>query len=321
MPALITHDFFAHDVMNAYADACGDSRFECDAFLLGSQGPDPLFFGRGMAPYGTSVLGKRMHSEEPSKLLAALSASLGVLEGDAQPIGRAYAHGFLMHYLLDSKMHPLVYGLVESICTAGVEGLGDGDRAVVHHSIERELDEMVLYRKRGMTVREFKPTRHILLVNPWALGVIQRMYAYMALTVYGTEMAPTAFAHALAMYRLEQQMLYSPTGTKRAILGGIERAVRRGSHSYVSSVSHRAHELETTWFANPDHQPWEHPWTGEVRFDSFWDIYQDSLDEAQGIIQAFDAPRFDEDAARAITHDINFSGAPTVASLTVVKGD
>ena len=321
MPALITHDFFAHDVMNAYADACGNSRSECDAFLLGSQGPDPLFFGRGMAPYGTSVLGMRMHSEEPTKLLAALSSSLNVLEGDAQLIGRAYAHGFLLHYLLDSSVHPLVYWLVDSLCNAGVEGLGDDDHSVVHHSIERELDEMVLFQKRGMTVREFKPTRHILLANPWVLSVVQRMYAYLALTVFCTEMAPTAFAHALAMYRLEQQLLYSPSGTKRAILGTIEKAVRPGSHSYIQSVSHRASELETTWFANPDREPWEHPWTGEERCDSFWDIYHQALGAAEATIAAFDAPGFDEEAARAITHDVNFKGAPTVASLTVVRGD
>ena len=43
MPALITHDFFGRDVYDRLYTFIGGSRDEADAFLLGNQGPDPLF--------------------------------------------------------------------------------------------------------------------------------------------------------------------------------------------------------------------------------------------------------------------------------------
>ena len=44
MPAIITHDFFGRDVYDALFQTIGGSRDEADAFLLGNQGPDPLFY-------------------------------------------------------------------------------------------------------------------------------------------------------------------------------------------------------------------------------------------------------------------------------------
>ena len=41
---IITHDFFGRDVYDALFQTIGGSRDEADAFLLGNQGPDPLFY-------------------------------------------------------------------------------------------------------------------------------------------------------------------------------------------------------------------------------------------------------------------------------------
>ena len=44
MPSLITHDFFGRDVYDRLFGTIGGSRDEAEAFLLGNQGPDPLFY-------------------------------------------------------------------------------------------------------------------------------------------------------------------------------------------------------------------------------------------------------------------------------------
>ena len=44
MPALITHDFFGQDVYDRLFRDIGGTRDEAEAFLLGNQGPDPLFY-------------------------------------------------------------------------------------------------------------------------------------------------------------------------------------------------------------------------------------------------------------------------------------
>ena len=303
--------------MSAHPDVCGDSFDECLAFLLGSQGPDPLYFGLGREPMGTVKLGRAMHTQQPSRLIAMLAQSLSPLEGTQRDIARAYAHGFLMHYLLDSMAHPLVYARIDAICHAGVEGLDERDRSVVHHFIERDFDEMVLYSKRNMTVRDFRPTDTILAATPAVVAAAQQVYAYLGITTYGIHIASDAFLRALLAYRLQQRVVWTPTGVKSVLAERLERLVLR--HSYVRSISLRPVEVESTWLANPEHEVWIHPFTGKEQTDSFWDIYHAALDRAADVVEQFDAPGFDEAQARSITNDINFCGEPTVATLTVVE--
>ena len=158
MPAILTHDFFGQDVYAAHSHVIGKSIDEKDAFLLGNQGPDPLFY-LVLSPSMKQFfgLGSTMHHDAPSKLIAALKESLQVLEEHELPVGRAYALGFLCHYSLDRAMHPLVYCQQYAICDAGIDGLNRSQESEVHAEIEREYDEMVLFSKLGRTIRSYRP--------------------------------------------------------------------------------------------------------------------------------------------------------------------
>ena len=92
MPALITHDFFGRDVYDRLYTFIGGSRDEAEAFLLGNQGPDPLFY-TVLSPQlrEHNRLGSTMHNKKPSELLAALKNSLSILGSAEQEVGRAYA--------------------------------------------------------------------------------------------------------------------------------------------------------------------------------------------------------------------------------------
>lgn len=65
MPAIITHDFFGRDVYDALFQTIGGSRDEADAFLLGNQGPDPLFYAvADLRATAYHKLGNTMHSRQ-----------------------------------------------------------------------------------------------------------------------------------------------------------------------------------------------------------------------------------------------------------------
>ena len=167
MPAIITHDFFGRDVYDCLFQTIGGSRDEADAFLLGNQGPDPLFYAvASLRITQYHKLGNTMHSSKPAELLAAFKESLDVLDEEEQAVGRAYALGFLCHYALDSTMHPLVYCNEYALCDAGEPGLTRDDGSEVHGVIESEFDEMVLFAKRGDTIATFNPSREILHASP-----------------------------------------------------------------------------------------------------------------------------------------------------------
>lgn len=309
MPAIITHDLFGRDVYDNLFKTIGGSRDEADAFLLGNQGPDPLFYAAvNPTIAGYHKLGQTMHHAKTPELLAAFKESLGVLTADEQTIGRAYALGFLCHYALDSTMHPFVYCHQYALCDAGEPGLTRDDGNEVHGVIESEFDEMVLFNKRGETIATFSPCREILHASRTVLGVISKMYVYVALNVYGEIVPEKLFAQAVGAFRFTQHVFYSPTGIKREAIGNVERLVR--SHSFYQSMSHRAVEVPTSVFDNADHDSWTNPFTGDVRTTSFWDLFNHAQDVAKRAIEAFDAEGFGLAAAHKLTDDLDFSGRP-----------
>ena len=318
MPAIITHDFFGRDVYDRLFTLIGGSRDEADAFLLGNQGPDPLFYtvvSPGLRAHNR--LGHTMHNQKPAELIRAFKDSISILNSAEAPVGRAYALGFLCHYTLDSTMHPFVYFHEHRLCDAGEPGLSREDGSEVHGVIESELDELVLYKKRGTTVAEFNPSTEILKASDFALNAISKMFAYAALTVYGEIIPADMFARAVKDFRLVQRVFYSPSGAKRAVAGSIERLVR--PHSFFQSMSHRAVELEESAFDNRDRKPWENPFTGETSTASFWDLYNEALAKAYDNIHAFDRAGFNLEASRALTGNLDFSGAPTEAVVLAVE--
>lgn len=304
MPALITHDFFGQDVYDRLFRDIGGTRDEAEAFLLGNQGPDPLFYAvTDPRLREHNRLGNVMHSEKPSELVKAFKDSLGILDEDELPVGRAYAFGFLCHYTLDSTLHPLVFFHEYRLTDAGEPGLSRDDAHEVHAVIESELDELVLFEKRGETVATFQPWREILQASDFVLGVVSKMFSYVALTVRG--------------FRRVQRLFYSKTGAKRAALGRIEQLVR--PYSFYQSMSHRPVALTESAYDNRAHEAWENPYTGEASTASFWDLYGQALERAEENIAAFERDGFDLEAARSLTGELDFSGRPVVATLVSVE--
>ena len=318
MPAIITHDSFGRDVYDRLFSLIGGSRDEAEAFLLGNQGPDPLFYAV-LSPRlrAHNRLGSTMHDKRPNELLAAFKSSLSVLDSVERPIGRAYALGFLCHYVLDSTAHPFVFFNEYEACDAGEPGLTRADGSEVHAVIESELDELVLFKKRETTVAAFNPAEEILKASDLVLRVVSKMYVYVAVTVYGEAIPADLFATAVKDFRIAQQAFHSPRGLKRAAIGRIERLAR--PHSFFRAMSHRPVKLTESVFDNHEHRTWEDPFTGKARTEGFWDLYDEALRKAPPSISAFDQEGFDVEAARRITGDLNFSGQPVVARLVSVE--
>lgn len=320
MPAIITHDFFGRDVYDRLFSTIGGSRDEAEAFLLGNQGPDPLFY-TVLSPQlrAHHRLGNTMHNKKPTELLKAFKDALSILNGAELPVGRAYVLGFLCHYTLDSTMHPFVFFHEYRLCDAGEPGLSRADGSEVHGVIESELDELVLFAKREQTVATFNPSVEILKASDFVLAVISKLYAYMAVTVYGELVPKDLFATAVKDFRIAQRFFHSPTGRKRNLVGRIEQLAR--PFSFYRSMAHRPVELTESDFDNRQHEPWENPFTGETSTEGFWDLYEKALEKAQNNIATFDQDDFDLEAARGITGELDFSGEPVVAVLVAVEDD
>lgn len=313
MPAILTHDFFGRD---AYADVSSRlgllSVEEHDAFFLGNQGPDPLFYlvADPRVSKGNRV-GGLMHHARPAKLLLSLHDALSMLTREERPVGEAYAAGFLCHYTLDRAMHPLVFFNEYAICDAGVDGLDRSDGGEVHAEIERDLDEMVLYTKTGKTVADYRPYEEVLHASDQTLAIIDKLYFYMGLWTYSRTLDLDCYTRAVKAFRLMQRLFYTPRQGKARVLAPLERLVGHKRYSLYGAMAHRVRAERTSAFDNHDHHVWSHPFVeGVSSTDSFWDIYEDALEEVFDNVTTFFSPSFDYAASLRLSRGLNFSGMP-----------
>lgn len=313
MPAILTHDLFGRGVLEDVTDLLGlRSVGERDAFLLGNQGPDPLFY-LVVDPlmHKWSPLGNALHGCDPAALLVAMREAALRLEGHERQLARAYVAGFACHWLLDSTMHPFVYWWQNGITSAGVPGLDESAGSRVHAEIERDFDEMALYALTGKTVERWRPHERVLQASRDVLAAIDKVYFYVALWIFGRAIDPRTFSTAVVEFRLVQRAFDSPSGRKRAALAAIERVATRGSFSLVKSMSHRVRPEDTSDFDNREHLPWENPFTHEVTTTGFWDLFDAACARVLPTIDELFSDDFCLVAARELTHDLNFEGAPT----------
>lgn len=309
MPAIITHDLFGQAVYERAAATIGSSQEERFAFLLGNQGPDPLFYARANPSISSfSRFGSTMHSVNTNEMLVAFHDALATLSDEEKPVGRAYLLGFLCHYLLDSAVHPLVYANQYAICDAGVEGLTRADGNEVHAVIESEFDELMLFTRTGKTVATFKPYKEILQASDATLNTIGKLYSYMAVMAFGCSMQIDVFRKSIKAFRLVQSIFYSRTGMKRSLIARVEELAR--PYSFYRSMSHRALEATECDFDNHQANTWTNPFTGEASTATLEDLFDQAAARTNDAFALFDAPDFTAADAHAITHGLNFSGDP-----------
>lgn len=294
--------------MEHVGDAIGDTREETDAFLLGNQGPDVFFFST-LSPKQAPALGvgTRMHKTDPAELICALRDAADTLSPEAAPIARAYIQGMLCHYLADSTLHPFVYAQQYEICDAGVDGLSRRDGHEVHAEIESELDVMMLSHRTDRTIAEMPPSQNLLRGNDFTLASISAMYKRAFSQLYGKKVPKDVFVHGVKSYRAIARALYSPKGVKRKLLGAIERRLR--NHSILQAMSHRNQLIYESAFDNREHGEWIYPGFGEVRTESYWDLYDQAIERADKLVPiVLSADRTTLDTE---FRGLDFNGQPT----------
>ena len=322
MPAIITHHIFGTEVYFALTSCIGGDEDRRLAFYLGNIGPDSLLCFKmlpGNVPYRR--LGSIMHGQCTTQLLRVfhdrcIEASSDPVDGSRdietadQGILRAYALGFLCHYLLDAAVHPLVYAQEHAISKQGVAGLAPRQvGGAAHALIETEIDELLLTRRYGVTVKDFVPHRQILVCPDKTLSLISKRYAAIVREVYGLQIPDWLFQSSVHTYRVAQVFLDSGrVGSKdhpsyASLLGP--------QYPHILALTHEARLRMATTFSNDDHVPWEHPFLdGCVVDKSFDDLYKEAYAKAIETIPRFGQADFSLHDCLELTGRLNFRGQP-----------
>ena len=137
MPALISHHLFGEEVLATFGYRRFTSFDEHDAFMLGNQGPDPLYYlFEGKDLVTLHLLGTRMHRENVNREFEVMRSFANSMGPHHRKIAQAFVSGFICHFMLDSVTHPLINAQVRELTSAGVEGLDGSASSEVHGQIE-----------------------------------------------------------------------------------------------------------------------------------------------------------------------------------------
>ena len=305
MPALITHELFGEEAEYLLPSGSIAGPEERTAFILGCQGPDPLFFG-WTAPHmfaANSQLGSTMHSTNMSAYFDALRAATRRIPERERGIAEAFCLGLLAHYALDRAAHPFVYGAEFDILRAqtGLEDAG----SQVHALIESELDSFMLWRLRQQTVLDRAP-ESFLEQTPRIGLVAGSLMSQVALEVYGVRISAKVFGGCIADMQRFYRIVETQGARASLALGRLERMVRRGGQSLLYALAHPVLQDGSSPFANLEHYEWRNPWTEESSTDSFVDRFELALSGFAELAQHY----VEGVSGRQLTGGTNYNGVP-----------
>lgn len=300
MPAIICHHIFGEDACAMLPEGMVDGEEELLAFLLGNQGPDPLFARFSTLPSAATAdhrLAHNMHDELCGQALMAFRDGVQHLPVADERIGRAFVLGLLAHYRLDSVAHPFVFAQQETLAAASPALAGAQED--LHAVIESDIDSWILWEKRRATVLE-RPAHMNLMRTERTCRVAGALFSQVAFSVYGRTMGAEEYGVCVADYEFEYRML-DPAGSPVArAVGALERLVK--PHSFAQAMAHRVVRGCECAAANLDRRAWADPTDGRVRHESFADLFEEALAGYPELAEAF--------VRGNIEFSLNYNGVP-----------
>ena len=300
MPAIICHHIFGEDAAAMLPEGMVDGEEELLAFLLGNQGPDPLFARFSTLPGAAAAdhrLAHQMHDERCGQALMAFRDGVQHLPVADERIGRAFVLGLLAHYRLDSVAHPFVFAQQEALAAASTELAGAQED--LHAVIESDIDSWILWEKRRATVLE-RPAHMNLMRTERICRVAGALFSQVAFSVYGRTMGAEEYGTCVADYEFEYRVLDPADSPVARAVGALERLVK--PHSFAQAMAHRVVRSCEYAAANLDRRGWSDPTDGRVRHESFADLFEEALAGYPELAEAF--------VRGNIEFSLNYNGVP-----------
>lgn len=229
MPDNFTHQFNAR---NALKIADYEPR-NINAFIIGANGPDPLFCYKMYNPfrkYHLSGLASRMHKEQTGLFLQNL---FRCAKTDTQ---KDYCLGFLCHYSLDSIMHPYVEYVTTTYSMP--YNIPSG-----HQYFEGALDSQISYRFTGRyaaSTEAYCPD-----IKRTHLEQIARLFKQAAKATYtDIEYPLQEYIQAFKDFKFIKQMFYSPNRWKNGLAFVVEKLLRFDEGFVVSHMQPCKRKIE-----------------------------------------------------------------------------
>lgn len=301
MPALVSHHHFAVTALRASEPHVRQAaRENTTAFRWGAQGPDILFFHRGLLSSKTTKLGHMMHKQKVARAFREMAAFAAEKH---QTELLSYLLGFACHYILDRTAHPFV----TYISNYRLEPVYDLTDSALHSLCEADLDAAVITNFISGEQQQYEAFR-LLEFQPHVSHLIGELISYVGWKVYGLRTSAGKVESAMRSMLLAQSLLHDGEGKRLAAVRAWERIAGRPGE--LSCMIRPAEPLSEDC-PNLTHGVWIDPQYPHVRrYDSFFDLLEEAKAPALELMGVVYDAYHKGKAVPDIFFDLNYSGVP-----------
>ena len=260
-----------------------------DYVLLGSQGPDPLYylvFHRAFKH--ARMLGDRLHDTNINTLFVTMT---NYVKQHYSDILYSYYVGFLLHFSVDTNIHPYVYHHVgvydkNDASTKHMRGL--------HLRFERRIDACLIEEDTDQKAHRY-PLRQAFPVKriPKTISDLYEVVIYETLKYPG---GGALFAKGYRRMRWVVKHFFTDRfGLKKLLFKGFDR-FNKHNDLFFKDFSFYKLPLTDFDYLNRNRRTWYHPITNHPSHKTVDDCYLDAYQDAVHLVKKTASYIFDDQA-------------------------
>ena len=309
MPDTITHYIFGLDTAQnlKHTALYPHLKENRDLFLIGLQGPDPIYYHHLRRKDNKAYIASKMHTEKTGDFLISALCHLKKYDISSKEFsqGLSYLSGFICHYILDSIAHPYIFYMSGRY----LEDVPETHKYLgLHKKLELAIDTILCEEHFSVKSCNFKVHKNI-LKNIDMPECITTMFDEILFLNYGITGGGKIFKDAYEDIRTYYKMTYDRFGTKKAVASLVSPLLPRSTSSVVNSFSYFNCLNPDFDYMNRSKRVWLHPVTGNVYTFSFYDLLRNANKKSTSLLQAAYDFAFSEISAeefRALLPNISY---------------
>ncbi len=296
MPSLLTHYFYTCDLLKYNEAKLAWLKDYEEAFKIGGQGPDPMFFS-GLVPFSDFHLlvakkrfGSKIHKTDGISFIKLLFQKGNLIENENKKLYLSFALGQLSHYFLDHTCHPYVYYF------SGFDEKGKltGKYHYCHANFEAKIDASLAYffNKKDLIEEPQKvlsiPKEELSFISDCTDEVLEEFFS------------PEKFNHYYENGVNSMVKIYRFVHKNDGKMGKLMRKNLLGQ-LLIPRENDRI-------VLNDDHLTWLHPTKGYETKESFVELYNKALDRFAQVLDVIISNNFDPACLDRFNTRENYSG-------------
>lgn len=282
MPSSITHGYFATDVYNKLKSK---KNIDINRLKTFSQGPDILFF------YHSFNINKAKDIRKLGKKVQRINTQLffynlikyiveNNLENNTDVIN--FLYGFILHYSLDSTVHPYVFYKTGVYNKRKKETLKYKNK---HDEMEKYLDNYMINKNEKIKPSKFKIHKYIFDLKRFD-EKLNKAIDYTFINTFNVDKVSKYYYISLRIMNLSYYLLrYDPYSIKKHIYKAINKLFPFLKIN-VEVLSYAKEYINKEDYLNNEHKTWNHPCIIEEKYNhSFDDLYHIAINKAIYLIE------------------------------------